>query len=456
MLPPPPPRSPGPASELLAELCDALAGRPEFRGAAPVLADMAQQCRQPLRVAVTGDVSTGKSTLVNALLGRDLAKVERRETTARVTWYRHPGLPPGAPLGDGHEYAAVPFRLADRIVLADTPGVNTDSAHEQVTDAMLRGATAAAGSATVLLYLCHKTVSAGAKERIDQFSRLAAGELGSGFNVVLVGAKADEGGVGPAAITANLEREAGLLGTRAVTVIQELAVVARIGALRPGHLDTLRIIAADRELGEDYAPSGWDMLRLGWGTRGYDRGALDAMWRLASTTYAVVRSLPAVGSGSVASVADLASLWEELSGLAALEGLLERLADESDVLTVHAVTGRLRRLGGDLGHVRTGMIRAGLDRLRKDPSFARLDLRAAAMVLETQLFSDVAADERDEAVRMLRGPQLTQGAPEMARRWRRRAAQRGRSAFARHIAEVVADAALGDTYRHTVGTSRNV
>jgi hypothetical protein len=438
------PRRPGPAAELLAELCDALAARPEFRDndALLALADMASQCRQPLRVAVTGDVSTGKSTLVNALLGQERAKVSRRETTANVTWYRHPALSPGPSLGPGHKYEAAPFRLAERVILADTPGVNTSSPHEQVTDAMLKGASTAVGSATVLLYLCHKTVSAGAKERVDQFSRLTAGELGRGFNVVLVGAKADEGGIEPAEIRANLELEAGMLGAQVVTVAQQLGVVARTTSVQPEHLKTLRIIARDRELRQDYAPNGWDMLRLGWRLRERDANEINALWNLTPTTFGVVRSLSAIDSGKIACTADLVSFWEDLSGLAALETLLERLADDADVLTVNAVSGRLRRLGARLGPARALMIRERLDGLRDHPQFAQLELRAAALVLETCLFSDVTEQERREAIDLLREPPPRVGAPELARRWRRRAALPGRSTFARRVAEIVADTAL--------------
>jgi GTPase SAR1 family protein len=42
-----------------------------------------------MRVAVVGKVSTGKSTLVNALLGEELAKTAVKETTAVVTWLQH-------------------------------------------------------------------------------------------------------------------------------------------------------------------------------------------------------------------------------------------------------------------------------------------------------------------------------------------------------------------------------
>jgi hypothetical protein len=444
-----PPRTPGPAAELLAELCETLAARPEFRGesAATALADMTRQCREPLRVAVTGDVSTGKSTLVNAFLGQELAATARTETTSNVTWYHHPDLPPDARIGAGHRYEAVSFPLADRVILVDTPGVNTPSPNEKITDAMINGASAAAGAATVLLYLCHKTVSAGAKNRIDQFSRLAADSFGHGFNVVLVGAKADEGGVDPADIGANLEREAALLGIRTATVIQQLAVVARTGTLRPEHLDTLRIIAGDPELRQDYVPFGWPMLRIGWQVRGYDNAAIDALWRLTPTTFGIQGCMAGFDSGQISGVDDLAAAWERLSGLAALEDLLDELAADADVLTVNAVSGRLRRLGASLGPERAALIRERLGALRREARFARLDLTTAALALRTSLFADLAEHQRIAAVDLLRAPGPP--APELARSWRRLAAQPGRSTFARHVASIVADAALGQTYGGT-------
>jgi hypothetical protein len=42
-----------------------------------------------LRVAVAGRISTGKSTLINALLGERLAETAARELTSVVTWLRH-------------------------------------------------------------------------------------------------------------------------------------------------------------------------------------------------------------------------------------------------------------------------------------------------------------------------------------------------------------------------------
>lgn len=44
---------------------------------------------QPLRVAIAGKVKAGKSTLLNALLGAELAASDAGECTRIVTWYQH-------------------------------------------------------------------------------------------------------------------------------------------------------------------------------------------------------------------------------------------------------------------------------------------------------------------------------------------------------------------------------
>ncbi len=50
------------------------------------------QMNEPCVLAVAGRVQAGKSTLVNALLGEDLALVGATETTAMINYFRH-GVP---------------------------------------------------------------------------------------------------------------------------------------------------------------------------------------------------------------------------------------------------------------------------------------------------------------------------------------------------------------------------
>ena len=50
------------------------------------------RARPPLRVAVTGRVNAGKSTLVNALLRRRIAPTDVTECTRYACWFQH-GVP---------------------------------------------------------------------------------------------------------------------------------------------------------------------------------------------------------------------------------------------------------------------------------------------------------------------------------------------------------------------------
>ena len=54
-----------------------------------VVRGLAARLDEPLRVAVAGRVKSGKSTLLNALVGQPLAATDAGECTRLVTWYRH-------------------------------------------------------------------------------------------------------------------------------------------------------------------------------------------------------------------------------------------------------------------------------------------------------------------------------------------------------------------------------
>jgi len=61
--------------------------------AVAVLGEARSRLEGPLRLAIAGKVKAGKSTLVNALLGEELAATDAGECTKIVTWYRRAGQP---------------------------------------------------------------------------------------------------------------------------------------------------------------------------------------------------------------------------------------------------------------------------------------------------------------------------------------------------------------------------
>ncbi|WP_051727801.1 dynamin family protein [Nocardia brasiliensis] len=67
-----------------------------------LLADCARRLDQPLRIALAGSLKAGKSTLLNSLVGQDIAPTDATECTRVVTWYRYGSTPSvTAHAGDG-------------------------------------------------------------------------------------------------------------------------------------------------------------------------------------------------------------------------------------------------------------------------------------------------------------------------------------------------------------------
>ncbi|PPB49599.1 GTP-binding protein [Arthrobacter pityocampae] len=74
-------------------LADALQVYADDPGVRTELEGYAQRLREPLRVAVAGMVKAGKSTLLNAIIGEEIAPTDTGECTRIVTWYRYAATP---------------------------------------------------------------------------------------------------------------------------------------------------------------------------------------------------------------------------------------------------------------------------------------------------------------------------------------------------------------------------
>ena len=75
--------------ERVAQVCGEALGRLDPGPARDKVVEVKNRLGEPLRVAVAGRVKAGKSTLVNALLGRRVAATDVGECTKVVAWYRY-------------------------------------------------------------------------------------------------------------------------------------------------------------------------------------------------------------------------------------------------------------------------------------------------------------------------------------------------------------------------------
>ena len=92
--------------------------------ASPAVREVAARRRaallDPLRLAVVGRVKAGKSTLVNALIGRRIAPTRAGECTRVVTWFEF-GSPDGAAVVHCHDGREIPISLVDGRLPEDLP-----------------------------------------------------------------------------------------------------------------------------------------------------------------------------------------------------------------------------------------------------------------------------------------------------------------------------------------------
>ncbi|WP_434992963.1 dynamin family protein [Arthrobacter sp. Ld5] len=94
----------------------------------------ARRLREPLRVAVAGMVKAGKSTLLNAIIGEEIAPTDTGECTRIVTWYRYAATPRITLHPVAGEPRLLPLTRVDGRLVFDLAGQRAEDVARLVVD----------------------------------------------------------------------------------------------------------------------------------------------------------------------------------------------------------------------------------------------------------------------------------------------------------------------------------
>src|ERR1700676_2049247 len=180
-----------------------------------------RRLNQPIRIALAGTLKAGKSTLMNALVGEDIAPTDATEATRIVTWFRHGPTPKVTAVHRGGRRSNVPIardggltfdfdtldpddvlgldvewpatELIDATII-DTPG--TSSLNSDVSQRTLRLLVPDDGVPRVdaVVFLL-RTLNAADIALLKQIGALVGGSTGT-LGVIGVASRADEIGAG--------------------------------------------------------------------------------------------------------------------------------------------------------------------------------------------------------------------------------------------------------------------
>jgi GTPase SAR1 family protein len=283
----------GPLSAAVARLVQTL--RPQVGpGTAAGFDEVLRRLSAPLQVAVAGRIKSGKSTLVNALIGRRVAPVGVGECTRLVTRFQYGAVDRIEVVGADGSRRVLPFDAEGMIpadldvdletvshleayltndvlrelTVIDTPGLGSlDSASVARTEGLLAGprinstrlldqvSQDAVAGAEAVLYVFTQTVRADDQETLRAFTAATAGRDAGPVNAIAVLNKADT--IPPESVAGSdgdVWRAAAILaGKQAVTlrprvadvlpVIGLLAESAESGAFTSADADALHALA---------------------------------------------------------------------------------------------------------------------------------------------------------------------------------------------------------------------
>lgn len=413
-------------------LCRELLGRlaPEH---APAVHQVVERLQAPLQVAVTGRLSSGKSTLVNALIGRKVAPTAAGECTRLVTRFtygavdrvdvvlhdgRRVGLgfdPDGAVPADvaglagvtlaevSHLEAAVTSDLLAELTVIDTPGLG--SLERTPLAGVQHGAVA---GAEAVLHVLTQAARADDADALAAFGADTAEREAGPATVLAVLTKVDT--VAPESVAGSdgsvwgagrvlAAQQAAALGGRVVDVLPVVGLLAETcetGAFTAADADALRTLAGtDRGVRTAMLLSADLFTTLECDLDGPTRQRL--LDRL--DLYGIGCALRALDADPDMATGRLRAALFGASGMAGVRRrLLRVLAARVDVLKSAAALGALAGIArGDTAAQEA--VRDGIERLLRLPEAHQLRV-AEALTLLTSGSVSLPADLTEEAVRL--------------------------------------------------------
>ena len=423
---------------------------------------------QPIRIALAGTLKAGKSTLVNALVGEDIAPTDATEATRIVTWFRHGPIPKVTANHRGGRRSNVPIardptdrgltfdfasldpedvvdldvewpaaELIDATII-DTPG--TSSLSPDVSERTLRLLVPEDGVPRVdaVVFLL-RTLNATDIALLKQIGELVGGSAGA-LGVIGVASRADEIGAGRIDAMLSAKDVAKRFTTEMdkTGICQAVVPVSGLLALTARTLRQSEFVALEKLAGVDAAELTKAMLSVDRFVREDSSLPVDAATRAALLDrfgmFGIRISIAVLRAGVGDSVA-LADELLERSGLVALRDVIDQqFAQRSDLLKAHTVLLSLRRFVQSNPIYATRYILADIDPLLADThAFEELRLLSQLRSRPTTLNEDEIASLRriiggsgtDAASRLGLQPDAPYDGPRAAfaaaQRWRRRA-----------------------------------
>ncbi|HEY9323733.1 MAG TPA: dynamin family protein, partial [Agromyces sp.] len=405
----------------------------------------AVRLREPLRLAVAGMVKAGKSTLLNAIIGEQIAPTDAGECTRTITWYRHGASPRiTVHLGDGTTWSMPIHRVRGRLVLdlgpwtaddvawidvewpaealrslilIDTPGVASLSSDVSARSSAFLFPDDAPPAADAIVYLL-RYMHASDLGFLESFRDTAAGASET-VNAVAVLSRADEIGSGridsllSAARIAERYRGDGELRALALDVLPVAGLLAEAGTtVREHEFDAFCALADLAHEERERLLISVDRFTAPGMRAGLDHAERQEL--LGRFGIFGVRLGAALVRAGAASASELAERMVQQSGLIDLERFIDaQFRSRIAVLKCRAVLDGLQRLTASRSRQGDDVLRGGIERALAGMHELRELALIAALRTAT---SSMPAEEAAEAERLVGGfgvdPLVRLGLPE--------------------------------------------